>query len=299
MPSPHIIEQTNPLRSSRTVSPPVGSASPPVPKMAEPETTSCWDGTCRKHFNKSVITNLISSIFFIGGILARTFSPESHWAMIIWNIGLFSLSGGLTNQLAVVMIFDRIPGLTGSGVLLVKFREIRLSIQNMIMQTFFDMSFLEKFLSRKMSQIGAQLKIQEVIKTVLDSDTVQEMIDSKLKDLASRPEGVVLTMMGLKSPELKRVIQATLVGVACDIPAKMSGEFNIFKYIPMTTVRHELSALISNKLSELTPEMVRDILEEVIRDHLGWLVVWGALFGGILGIAGYGLEYGLQKLGSF
>ena len=42
---------------------------------------------------------------------------------------------------------------------------------------------------------------------------------------------------------------------------------------------------------ELTPEKVKSLMEEVIRTHLGWLIVWGNVFGSLIGIlsvvAGY------------
>ena len=48
---------------------------------------------------------------------------------------------------------------------------------------------------------------------------------------------------------------------------------------------------MTEKLLELTPEIVRDLLEEVMRKHLGWLIVWGNVFGGLIGLvstmAGY------------
>lgn len=36
--------------------------------------------------------------------------------------------------------------------------------------------------------------------------------------------------------------------------------------------------------AELTPERVKQLMEDVIREHLGWLIVWGNVFGGVIGI---------------
>ena len=49
--------------------------------------------------------------------------------------------------------------------------------------------------------------------------------------------------------------------------------------------------LLAVKLEELKPETVKRMMEEVIRRHLGWLIVWGNVFGGVIGLiakaAGY------------
>ncbi|MCI0500207.1 MAG: DUF445 domain-containing protein, partial [Epsilonproteobacteria bacterium] len=37
-------------------------------------------------------------------------------------------------------------------------------------------------------------------------------------------------------------------------------------------------------LNELNPKMVKDIVENMMKEHLGWLVVWGGVFGGAIGI---------------
>jgi uncharacterized membrane protein YheB (UPF0754 family) len=34
----------------------------------------------------------------------------------------------------------------------------------------------------------------------------------------------------------------------------------------------------------MTPDMVKIIIQNMIRKHLGWLVVWGAVFGGVIGV---------------
>jgi Na+/H+ antiporter NhaD/arsenite permease-like protein len=32
--------------------------------------------------------------------------------------------------------------------------------------------------------------------------------------------------------------------------------------------------------------MTKEIIEDMIKEHLGWLVVWGAVFGGLIGLIG-------------
>ena len=41
--------------------------------------------------------------------------------------------------------------------------------------------------------------------------------------------------------------------------------------------------IIDSRLDELTPENVKIIVQNMIRKHLGWLVVWGGVFGGLIG----------------
>jgi len=45
-----------------------------------------------------------------------------------------------------------------------------------------------------------------------------------------------------------------------------------------------IGGIVKNRLDEMTPELVKDIMQRMIRKHLGWLVVWGAVFGGLIGL---------------
>ena len=42
---------------------------------------------------------------------------------------------------------------------------------------------------------------------------------------------------------------------------------------------------MEERLKELTAERVKGLIEAVMRAHLGWLVVWGNIFGGAIGVA--------------
>ena len=50
------------------------------------------------------------------------------------------------------------------------------------------------------------------------------------------------------------------------------------------TFRPTVENLVQGKLDQLKPQEVKTILEKIIREHLGWLVVWGGVFGTVIGI---------------
>ena len=62
--------------------------------------------------------------------------------------------------------------------------------------------------------------------------------------------------------------------------------------ISIDSIIREVDALLTEKLRMITPEMVRELMEEVIKEHLGWRVVWGNGFGGIIGIISVSSGYG-------
>ena len=59
--------------------------------------------------------------------------------------GLFGLSGGLTNWLAIHMLFEKVPLLFGSGVIPLRFKEFKEGIKNLIMHEFFSTKNLDSF----------------------------------------------------------------------------------------------------------------------------------------------------------
>ena len=52
-----------------------------------------------------------------------------------------------------------------------------------------------------------------------------------------------------------------------------------------SSLLNQVEQIIDQRLDELTPVHVKNIIQEMIRKHLGWLVVWGGVVGGIIGFA--------------
>ena len=50
------------------------------------------------------------------------------------------------------------------------------------------------------------------------------------------------------------------------------------------SIREDLEQIIDYRLNELTSQHVKIIIKQMIHKHLGWLVVWGGIFGFFIGI---------------
>ena len=46
----------------------------------------------------------------------------------------------------------------------------------------------------------------------------------------------------------------------------------------------KIENVLDARLADLTPKDIKRIIQKMIRDHLGWLVVWGGFIGGLLGL---------------
>ena len=49
-------------------------------------------------------------------------------------------------------------------------------------------------------------------------------------------------------------------------------------------LQKNIEFIVDKRLEELTSEHVKIIMKEMIQKHLGWLVVWGGVFGFLIGL---------------
>ena len=202
--------------------------------------------------------------------------------------GLFGFAGGVTNWLAVKMLFDRVPLLYGSGVIPARFREIRQAVKDAIMEYFFDEEYLARFFSQRVDALAGGEGLGEKVGKILESAEVDEIIDRKLEELAASPQGMMIKMVGIQA--IKPLVKQFVVGVGAEIAPLLAGEVALPE-LEVGSLREQVDELLEQKLEELTPERVKEMMEEVIREHLGWLIVWGNVFGGCIGLLSKAMGY--------
>ena len=219
--------------------------------------------------NKSLITNFLSTLIIIVGYLYQ----ENYPFIII--TGVFALSGSLTNWLAIHMLFEKVPLLYGSGVILDKFEDIKLGIKNLILQELFTETQINNFL------LDNKVSTSETIINKIDFDKV---FIGLVEAIEGSQLGGMFAMVGgrkaldpLKEPFTKKlkiiiedfVTENTSIDNSSDTTASL-----------LLKIENILDA----RLADLSPEDIKHIIQKMIKEHLGWLVVWGGFFGGLLGL---------------
>ena len=211
----------------------------------------------------------------------------------ILNMGLFALSGGVTNWLAVHMLFERVPGFYGSGVVQLRFEEFKNGIRGLIMEQFFNNGDLSAFLQ----QTGkAADRLSEHINLAIEDLDLDSAFDSLLEVIMSSSFAGMLGMLGgkdalspLKAPFVERMrsyfrTQFANQAFRSRVENAMRGALD------EDSIRQTVAELIDCRLDEMTPKMVKEIVQQMIQKHLGWLVVWGCALGGVMGLVVTGVN---------
>jgi uncharacterized membrane-anchored protein YjiN (DUF445 family) len=136
--------------------------------------------------------NLTTFIIMIFGILLQIFFGKAYLIKLILAFGLFGFAGGITNWLAVKMLFDHIPCLWGSGVIPRRFKEIREAIKIQVLEMFFDKAFLSHYLGPRSRELLHSIDLPGILRKMATSPDFDEMFIAKLTELSLRPEGMML-----------------------------------------------------------------------------------------------------------
>lgn len=227
--------------------------------------------------NKSLLTNLLALALLAGG-----YQTDNQ---IAFYAGLFAFSGAITNWLAIHMLFEKVPGLYGSGVIPARFEEFKAAIKNLMMEQFFTAENIDRFLNKEMS--GKTLNLEPVLEKVDFNPT----FDSLVNVIANSSFGSMLAMFGgaealqpLKEPFIEKM-QEAVVEISQSDAVKEALKGQLESPAMMEEIQANIENIIDQRLSELTPKLVKEIVQKMIKEHLGWLVVWGGVFGGLIGIA--------------
>ena len=228
--------------------------------------------------NKSDITNIITVL-----IMAYGYSNGND---TIFMVGLFALSGAVTNTLAIHMLFEKVPFLYGSGVIESKFSQFKLSIHNLLMHQFFTRENLTRFFEEEVSSAKKTIDFEKILNKTDFSLAYESLKESVMQSSF----GGMLGMFGgesalepLREPFTKK-LQASIISISStqefqEIVSDALKSENLSE-----DIYNKLSCIVDARLEELTPAMVKEIVQDMIKEHLGWLVIWGAVFGGLIGL---------------
>ncbi|MEK6658812.1 MAG: DUF445 domain-containing protein [Campylobacterota bacterium] len=227
--------------------------------------------------SKTFITNAISTILVIFSFLF-----ENNFSSLLLYTGLFALSGSVTNQLAIHMLFEKVPFLYGSGVIPAQFEAFKESIKNLMMNQFFTQEQIENFFANEEKKMD--------LAPVVEETDFSPAFDALGKTVMESSFGGMLGMFGGASI-LENLRQPfTIKMKSAVIQIVESEEFNdtLQKHLKSSSLSDDMvdsiESIIDARLGELTPLMVKEMVYKLINEHMSWLVVWGGVFGGLIGL---------------
>ena len=226
---------------------------------------------------KSSITDIVSVI-----LVGVSFIVPKEYANPILFTGLFALSGAITNQLAIHMLFEKVPFLYGSGVIEKNFESFKSSIKDMIMKQFFTKENLNSFFEKEEQKID--------LSPLVESADFSPAFDALSKTVMESKFGGAIEMFGgvQALDSLRDPFSSKLKSAVSSIVSSSAFKAQLDYYMQNSAISDDMISsielLITKRLDELTPKMVKELVQELIKEHLGWLVVWGGVFGGLIGL---------------
>ena len=227
-----------------------------------------------------------SKVFFINVasllLVAVSFYAPNDIEEYLYYAGLFAFSGAVTNQLAIHMLFEKVPFLYGSGIIALKFETFKDSIKNLIMNEFFTKEQLDAFFAQEETKINLSPIIEKTDFTPAYEALKQSVMESSF--------GGMLSMFGgekalepLKDIFIVKLKSSILSIVNSDTFNKMLQNSLTHSSVSSDLIE-KIEKIVDTRLEQLTPAMVKDIVKNMIKEYLSWLVFWGGVFGGLIGL---------------
>lgn len=227
--------------------------------------------------SKTFLTNAIAVI-----LVLLSFLFEGTISSLTLYAGLFALSGALTNQLAIHMLFEKVPYLYGSGVIALKFESFKESIKALMMTQFFTQEQLDNFFKNEEKKID--------LTPIIEKTDFSPAFDALSKTVLESSFGGMLGMFGgasvlegLREPFTLKMKDA-VIKIANTQSFNETLQYHLQNSSLSEDTLKSIENIIDTRLNELTPNMVKEMIQKIIHEHLSWLVVWGGVFGGLIGV---------------
>jgi len=211
-----------------------------------------------------------------------SFVVADEYSSLLLLTSLFALSGAITNQLAIHMLFERVPFLYGSGVIPARFEAFKTSIKELMMSEFFTKEQLNNFFKNEEKKIDLEPIIRETDFSLA--------FDALSKTVMESSFGGMLGMFGGEKAleSLREPFSKKMQSAVSKIVASEAFNNTLQNHMQNSSLSDDMlvsiEQVIDSRLDELTPQIVKEIVQKLIKEHLDWLVVWGGVFGGLIGL---------------
>jgi uncharacterized membrane protein YheB (UPF0754 family) len=271
---------------------------------------------------KSRMTNLIAPwlihivfAFLVLALIASLSGNTYPYQVLLIQVLLGGFIGGITNKIAITMLFEKKSFLPGSGVLLKKHKDIIRSLARTVETHLVNSEMLQGEMKKLLKPVNTD-KAEEIINNVIDEfrydvrdyllsqkvhDEIRDALKMKLgflgkflnitriKEYDEMTDAIVVELqerldrLRVSKEMILRIMQS--VGTLEDFLFRPNNELVLRHYHSDRSIVQlffdslDIKGMVTDKLATYAPSKVRDIIAENIRSHLLWLEVFGVLLG--------------------
>jgi uncharacterized membrane protein YheB (UPF0754 family) len=248
-------------------------------------------------------------------VFAALYGTTFPFEQLVLQVLLGGFIGGITNKIAITMLFEKKWYLPGSGVLLKKHQEIIRSLARTVQTHLVNSDTLQAEMRKLLKPVNAD-KAEEIVNKVIEEfrgdmrsyllsrevhDEIRGALQEKLgflgkflnvtriKEYDEMTDAIVGELLGRidRLRVSKEMILRTMhrVGTLEDFLFKPNNELVLRHYQTDRSIAQllfdnfDIQGMVAGRLATYAPSKVRDIIEENIRSHLLWLEVFGVLLG--------------------
>jgi len=197
----------------------------------------------KKFLNFSGMINAgLVLIVLLGWMCCQTTAYQAM-GHVLTTIGLYGLSGSVTNVLAIIMIFDKIPFIIGSGLIEANFEDFKKKLKNTLMLYLF-------------------AKAPELSQNHFNYQDIAKKVHPNL---------------------LKTSFGVMFQWLSIDQVAALLKEIKLEDIMIQSIGPKEWDAYLTTQIHQLSVQQIKELVFQILEDHLQWLVFWGALLGIMIG----------------
>jgi uncharacterized membrane protein YheB (UPF0754 family) len=162
------------------------------------------------------------------------------------------------------------------------FETFKTSIRSMVMTQFFTVEKLNDFFSDEEQKID--------LAPLVESADFDPAFDALKSSVMESKLGQMLQMFGGETAleplrdTFGRKLKSAVAGIVSSEAFMAQMQHHIAHSSLSGDMMEQIELLVTRRLDELSPAMVKELVYTLIHEHMGWLVVWGGVLGGLIGL---------------
>ena len=217
-------------------------------------------------------------VFVLVGVILLYSSYSPHTGRFFLAAGLYGLAGAFSNYVAVRFLLHNVFIARNE-------QQFKRAIRSIVMNLFFDRETIEAELVDHVRKVLGTFSLKKNLQSVFESDDFDGAIDKKLYQFAAGPDGMMLAMLGIPATSLKPLVTPIILGLATDLSPILEDVFTPENVITADRLADALHNVVTDRIQALTLADVRAVLKGVLFPHVAAMVLWGSLFGCLIGVA--------------